>query len=127
VLALTLVHRALPLEDLSAYFDEKSSQALCDAEDVAGDYGADVELRLRRTYHKGKTIIRESHTIGADAILLPVDRPRYAWLPTWFDGTQRFVVKHATCPVFTGHIPSVPAQPTWNVLTEVEQILGHAS
>jgi hypothetical protein len=127
VLALTQVHRALPLEGLPAYFDEKSWYALCDAENVARGSGADVELSLRHTYHKGKAIIRESHIIGADAILLPVDRPRYAWLPNWFDGTQRFVMKYATCLVVTGYIPSGLARPTWNVLTEVEQILDHAS
>jgi hypothetical protein len=117
----------MPLEGLPDYFDEKSWYALCEAEKVSSKSGADVELRLRRTYNKGKTIIRESHVIGADVILLPVDRPRYAWLPTWFDGTQRFVAKHATCPVFIGHIPSAPARPTWNVLTEVEHILDHVS
>ncbi len=127
VLALTQVHRALPLEGLPAYFDEKSWYALGDAANVAQGLGADVELTLRHTYHKAKTIIRESHTIGADAILVPVERPRFAWLPAWWDSTQRFVIKHATCPVITGYFSPEPLQPTWNVLSEVEHILDHAS
>jgi hypothetical protein len=127
VLALTQVHRALPLEGLPAYFDEKSWYALCDAEKVARGSGAEVELTLHHTYHKAKTIIRESHIVGADAILLPVERPRYAWLPTWWDGTQRFVTKHATCPVITGYFLPGPPQPTWNVLSEVERILDQVS
>jgi hypothetical protein len=126
VLALTQVHRALPLEGLPAYFDEKSLYALCDAANVAQGSGADVELTLRHTYHKAKTIIRESHTVGADAILLPVERLRFSWLPAWWDGTQRFVTRHATCPVITGYFSPGPPQPTWNVLTQVEQILDHA-
>ncbi len=127
VLALTEVHRALSLAGLPAHFDTKAWYALSDAEEVAGGSDAEVELELRRTHHKAKTIIREAQSTRADAILLPVPRRRHVRIPTWPDRTQQYVSKHATCPVITGHFSALPPRPAWDVLTEVQHILDHAS
>src|SRR5947209_17335090 len=100
VLAITLVHRALPLWNLPSYFDEKSWNALIHAETVAQGYEVAVEGRIRRSYDAGKCIVQEACAARAAAIFLALARPWFGW--PRLDRTRRYVLQHAPCPVYLG-------------------------
>ena len=125
-LALTQVHRALPLANLPPVFDEPGWRALFHAEEVAKQRGTSIEPRLRHTYDAGRTIVREAHALQADAIFLALKPPRFSWLPLRLGGTARTVMRGAPCPVILGHVHPAAELDATDALAEAERVLNHA-
>ncbi|GAC1326578.1 MAG: hypothetical protein NVS2B16_27780 [Chloroflexota bacterium] len=126
VLAITEVHRGLPLHNLPRFVDERSSNALVHAHEVARQFDVEIESRMCRSYDVAQTIIEQSYETQCDAIFLAVKQPSlYRFLPR-LSRRDRLVVFHACCPVLLGHMPSSYALNATGILAEVDRMLSQA-
>jgi len=123
-LATTQVHRALPLADLPAFFDEPGWNALLHAREVAEECGLQIEPRLSRTYDTAGTIVHEARSLRADIIFLAVKRPCFFWLPLRLGRTARAVVREAPCPVVLGYFLPRRELDQYDVVEEAQRLLS---
>jgi nucleotide-binding universal stress UspA family protein len=128
--AVTLVPPSLPLADLPPTFDQTGNHALARAKEISSREllrDGEIETRLTRAYDTARAIVSEAAYIGADAIFLALDRPRFSWLPLRLSSTARRVMKQAPCPVFLGYFPHQGALEASTASAEAERLLRHAS
>jgi nucleotide-binding universal stress UspA family protein len=126
-LAVSRVHPSLPLSDLPEVVDQRARYALQRAQDVARDYGYEIETRLRRGRDVATVIVLEAACVEAEAILLALAPPRFSWLAPRLSRTARDVLRRAPCPVLLEHDPDGDPLRASEAVAEAERVLGHAS